>query len=168
MKKQFVWTLGLALLATLVALPTTAQIIVQPAPPAIPIPPQPVPPDLTASGLQILSPATLRCGTQTVTFQVTEGNGGGNAGSYHLDLTYDYGSATTFWPICRYARPGLGALSSRVFGPITCTFWNGPCDCLPSTYTATFRANIDVLNAVAESNEGNNLSNRVSIPATCP
>lgn len=162
MRKQSVLTFCVLTLAILASLPASAaQIAAVPAP-------IPVPPDLTATGLQILAPTTLHCGMQTVTFRVNENNGGGSSGPFYLDLQYDYGSGSTFWAICRYSRPGLGALSTRVLGPINCTFWNGPCDCLPTTYTATFRVFIDSLNNVAESNEGNNLSNTVSIPAACP
>ena len=156
------------ILAVFVAMPVAAQIIVaNPAPTPLPIRPQLVPPELRHSGLQILSPATLRCGTQTVTFSVTETNGGSSAGTHFNDLTYDFGSGTTFWPVCRISRPSFPALSTRVW-TATCTFWNGPCDCLPTSYTATFRTFIDSLNGIVESNENNNLSNQVSIPATCP
>lgn len=128
---------------------------------------QQVLPDLRVSTLTITSPASLGCGSRTVSFTVTEINGKpGTAPSYLLYLQLNNGSGV-FAPICAFTRPSLAGNSSRVFNG-SCTFWNGPCDCLPTTYTATFRAHIDPLNTVQETNEGNNLSNTPSIPATCP
>jgi|GEM_PF-3122681 len=162
-----VLTLGILALALFSTVPVTAQVVVSGPVVAVPIPPVLVPPDLRHSGLTITSPAVLRCGTQTVTFSVTETNGGSAAGSHYNDLLYDYGSGTTLYPVCRVLRPSFPALSTRTW-TYSCTFWNGPCDCLPTSYTATFQTFIDSLNGIAESNEGNNRSNRASIPATCP
>jgi subtilase family serine protease len=128
---------------------------------------QQVLPDLRVSNLALTAPATLRCGNQTVSFTMTETNGGPAAApSYLLYLQLNNGSGV-FAPVCAFTRPSLAANTSRTFTG-SCTFWNGPCDCPLTSYTATFRAFIDPLNAVTESNEGNNLSNTPSIPATCP
>jgi hypothetical protein len=161
-----VFTLCAAVLVLFLTVPVQAQVTATPIV-AVPIPPQQVPPDLQHSNLVITSPSVLRCGTQTVTFTVNETNAGSSAGIHHNDLLYDYGSGSQVWPICRVQRPSFPALSSRTWS-FSCTFWNGPCDCLPTNYTATFITMIDSLNAIAESNENNNRSNRVSIPATCP
>jgi hypothetical protein len=158
-------------LVTVAALVTCANLsvaqIVQPAPPAQPAPPpQPVLPDLQMSGLSIASPAVLHCGTQTVTYTVTDLNAGAApAGRHYVDLRYSSGGG--FNPINRRLWVALnpGVTNTQTF---TFSFWNGPCDCLPSTYTATFQAATDTLSSVAESNESNNLSNTVSIPAACP
>lgn len=161
-------TLPLAILILLAfAAAATAQIVVQPVPPVQPAPaPVPLLPDLQVGGLSISSPAVLHCGTQNVTFTATDVNAGNApAGRHYLDLMLSTGAG--FHPICRRLVAGLnpGASNTVTF---VCSFWNGPCDCLPSTYTATFQAFTDSLNQVAESNESNNLSNTVSIPAACP
>jgi len=145
----------------------SAQIVVQPVPPGQPAPP-PIPllPDLQIGGLTIVSPAVLHCGTQTVTYTATDVNtGNAPAGRHSVDLSFSTGFG--FHPLNRNLWVALnpGVSSTRT---ITFNYWNGPCDCLPGTYTAFFQATTDSLNTVAESNEGNNLSNIVSVPAACP
>jgi hypothetical protein len=118
------------------------------------------------NGLSIVSPAVLHCGTQTVTYTVTDLNAGAApAGRHYADLRYSTGAG--FNPINRRLWIALnpGATNTQT---VTFSFWNGPCDCLPGTYTATFQAATDTLSTVAESNESNNLSNTFSIPAACP
>lgn len=123
-------------------------------------------PDLQVGGLVINSPATLTCGSQNVTFTVTETNAGPVASdTFHLDLLKSTGGG--FTPVCRIARRAFRANATRTI-QLSCTFWNGPCDCLPSTYTTTFQAHIDSLNAIVESDETNNFSNLVAVPSTCP
>ncbi len=123
-------------------------------------------PDLQVSGLTVNAPATLTCGTQVVTFTVTETNAGPVASApFHLDLLKSTGGG--FTPVCRLVRRSIQANWSRTV-QLTCTFWNGPCDCLPTTYTTTFQAHIDSLNEVVESDETNNFSNLFAVPSTCP
>ncbi len=123
-------------------------------------------PDLQVGGLTVTSPPTLTCGPQTVTFTVTETNAGPVlTGTFHLDLLKSTGGG--FTPICRLARRAMRANATRTV-TLSCNFYNGPCDCLPSTYTTTFQANIDSLNAVVESDETNNFSNLSALPSTCP
>ena len=56
-----------------------------------------------------------------------------------------------------------------LFRSLSCTFYNGPCDCIPTTsYTTTFQAQIDSLNEVIESDETNNFSNLAAVASTCP
>jgi len=98
---------------------------------------------------------------------VTETNGGGARSTRHyLDLLKSNGLGG-FNPVCRTMVAGLLAGQSRT-QTLTCTFYNGPCDCLPTTYTSTFQAFADSLNNVPESNEANNLSNAVVVAAACP
>lgn len=135
--------------------------------PVQPIRPVPIPPpDLLINSLVITSPATLRCGTQNVSFTAVETNAGPSpAGAHHIDLLKSTGAG--FFPVCRIAVGSLAGNTSRNLA-LSCTFWNGPCDCLPTSYTSFFQAFTDSLNAVAESNEGNNLSNIVPLASTCP
>ncbi len=124
-------------------------------------------PDLLVGGLVINSPATLTCGSQTVTFTVNETNAGTVlSGTFHVDLLRSVGGGG-FTPVCRLARPAIRAGRTRTI-TLSCTFWNGPCDCLPTAYTTTFQAQIDSLNANVELDETNNLSNLVAVPSTCP
>jgi hypothetical protein len=123
-------------------------------------------PDLQVSGLAVTAPPTLTCGMQSVTFTITETNASGTAsGTFHLDLLKSTGAG--FTPICRVPRRGVRANTSRTTS-ITCSFYNGPCDCLPTSYTTTFQVNIDSLNEVVESDETNNFSNLFAVPSTCP
>jgi hypothetical protein len=125
-------------------------------------------PDFQVSGLVINSPATLGCGTQSVTFTVNETNAGPIlSGTYHLDLLRSV-AGSGFTPVCRFARPGIRMTNTRSI-QLTCMFYNGPCgDCVPGSYTTTFQAQIDSLNEVIESDETNNFSNLVAEPSTCP
>jgi hypothetical protein len=152
------------------ALAASAQaqtVIVTPIGPVQPAPrPQPVPADLQIASLVITSPATLRCGTQVISFTAVETNAGaGPAGAHHVDLLKSTGAG--FFPVCRIAVGSLAAGVTRTLA-LSCTFWNGPCDCLPTSYTSFFQLFTDSLNAVTETNEGNNLSNIVALPSTCP
>jgi hypothetical protein len=123
-------------------------------------------PDLQVSGLAVTAPLTLTCGSQTVTFTVTETNASATASTpFHLDLLKSTGGG--FTPVCRVGRRALRSNMTRTT-QISCTFYNGPCDCLPTTYTTTFQVSIDSLNAVIESDETNNLSNLSAVPSTCP
>jgi subtilase family serine protease len=124
-------------------------------------------PDLQVSGLAVTAPATLTCGGQTVTFNVTETNAGPIlSDTYHIDLLRSV-AGSGFTPVCRLSRPAIRATRTRTV-QLTCSFYNGPCDCLPSSYTTTFQAQIDSLNAVTESDETNNLSNLTAVASTCP
>ena len=123
-------------------------------------------PDLQVSGLAVTAPPTLTCGSQTVTFSITETNASATpSATFHLDLLKSTGGG--FTPVCRVARRALRSNMTRT-SQITCIFYNGPCDCLPTSYTTTFQVSIDSLNEVVESDETNNLSNLSAVPSTCP
>lgn len=123
-------------------------------------------PDLQVSGLTVTAPPTLTCGSQAVTFTITETNASATpSATFHLDLLKSTGAG--FTPVCRVARRALRSNMTRT-SQITCTFYNGPCDCLPTSYTTTFEVSIDSLNEVVESDETNNLSNLSAVPSTCP
>ncbi|HSK74887.1 MAG TPA: CARDB domain-containing protein [Thermoanaerobaculia bacterium] len=123
-------------------------------------------PDLQVSGLTVTAPLTLTCGSQAVTFTVTETNASATASApFRIDLLKSTGGG--FTPVCRVARRGLRANTTRT-SQVSCVFYNGPCDCLPTSYTTTFQVSIDSLNEVIESDETNNLSNLSAVPSTCP
>lgn len=154
----------LAVFALALAASVQAQIIVAPA---LPIRPIPVPPpDLQISNLVMTSPATLHCGTQTISFTAVETNAGPSpAAAHHIDVLKSTGAG--FFVTCRIAVGSLAGNTSRNLA-LSCTFWNGPCDCLPTTYTSFFQLFTDSLLAVAESNEGNNTSNIAPLASACP
>lgn len=139
------------------------------APPHQPIPPVLVPqPDLTAGSFVVTAPAVLHCGTQTLSFTAVENNiGNGDAGRHLLYLQRLNPFSGQFLNTSSLALGGLVAGATRnLTGAYT--FYNGPCDCLPSTYTITFRLNDDGAMQIDESNEGNNTSNSIVVAAACP
>jgi hypothetical protein len=128
----------------------------------------PVQPDLIVGSFAVTSPATLHCGSQALSFTATESNiGNAGAGSHFLHLQI-FNPSNGQWPGA--SAFSLGRILAGVTRPLagTFNFFNGPCDCLPSTYSITFRLFDDGGDLVAESNEGNNASNSVVVPAACP
>lgn len=128
----------------------------------------PVLPDLVVSSFVVTAPATLHCGSQPVSYTAVEGNtGNADAASHYLHLQR-LNTSNGQW--AGAAALQLGALTAGARRGLAGTFnlYNGPCDCLPSTYSITFRLFNDGGNLVAESNENNNASNQVVVPAACP
>jgi hypothetical protein len=146
-----------AILLTLAfAAPTLAQTV-QPAPQPIPLKP-----DLVIRSYAVNSPAVLHCGTQTVTATIAEVNrGNAPSGPY---TTYHRKNGA---PANAQQRPSLNPGQTAVYTD-TFNYWNGPCDCLPTSYTITWDAVVDAVNVVMESNEGNNVGPSVVVAAQCP
>ena len=134
-------------------------------------------PDLQVASFVLTSPPIFHCGPQTGTLTAIETNAGrGNASSYYLHVQQPHSSSPTGWRgFASILRPPLPAGTTRATGPLSFSFYNGPCGCIPATYNMTLRLFIDGgdiwgLNGglVAESNEANNASNRIVQPAACP
>lgn len=125
-----------------------------------PWPPRPA--DLTVGAYAVTSPPVVHCGSQTIAITITESNiGTGPSGPY---TTYHYSNGVAF---CARSRPSLAAGATATYND-SCNLWNGPCDCIPTSYTIPFFARVDALGAVAESNEGNNQGPTVIKNAQCP
>lgn len=125
-------------------------------------------PDLTLAGLTVNAGTLIKCGSSTINVTVTETNAGAaRATRHYVDLLGNLGTAGPFVPLCRKMVPGLLAGASQTI-TFNCVYYNGPCDCLPTTYNESFQGLADSLASVAESNESNNSSNVVVAPATCP
>jgi hypothetical protein len=149
MKK--VWTLCLSLVAVALLMP--APVAAQS-------------PDLQVV-LNDISPDKFGCGIQTVTFDVDEINAGSAAsGPFALAIQVSLGNG--FTTICNKSRPSLAASTTRNYVD-SCTFWNGPCDCIPVNDPSkiSFRAFIDSIAQVTESNENNNFSNIITKISCC-
>jgi hypothetical protein len=128
----------------------------------------PLLPDLVVGSFVVTAPVTLHCGSQSLSYTAVESNiGNDNAASHYLHLQR-LNTSNGQW--IGAAALQLGALTAGVRRSLagTFNFYNGPCDCLPSTYSITFRLFDDGGNLVAESNENNNASNQVVVPAACP
>ncbi|MEQ8279397.1 MAG: CARDB domain-containing protein [Deltaproteobacteria bacterium] len=141
----------------------------QPAPPQAVAQPQPVgDPDLIVTNFNVTGPASLGCGTQTVFYTAIERNiGNGNAGRHFLHLQRQNPLNGAWIPTSSNQLGALAAGATRNLQG-SFTFYNGPCDCPPTSYTINFRLFDDGGDLVAESNEGNNASNAVTVNATCP
>ena len=130
--------------------------------------PAPVLPDLLVGSFAVTAPATLRCGTQQLSFTALETNAGrARAGTHFLHLQRLNTSNGQWVGVVGMQLPAIAAGATAPLAG-TFTFWNGPCDCLPTSYSISFRLFIDGGDAIAESNEANNASNVVIVPATCP
>jgi subtilase family serine protease len=125
-------------------------------------------PDLTLAGLTVNAGTLIKCASSTINVTLTETNAGtARAGRHYVDLMGNLGTTGPFVPLCRKLVPGLLAGASQTI-TFNCVYYNGPCDCLPTTYNESFQGLTDSLANVAESNESNNSSNVVVAPATCP
>jgi hypothetical protein len=147
---------------------TDDELTAQPAPPLTPIPPIPLQPDLIVGSFNVTAPPVLHCGPQTLSFTATESNvGTANAGRHYLHLQRQNPFSGAWLPTAAIPLSSLAAGATRPLAG-TFNFYNGPCDCLPSTYTITFRLFDDGGDLVTESNEGNNASNTIVVAAACP
>lgn len=139
------------------------------APPHQPIPGIPIgQPDLIVGGFAVTAPPVLHCGPQSLSFTAVESNIGNAAAGRHLLYLQRLNPFNgQFQNSASTALAGLSAGTTRNIAG-TYNFFNGPCDCLPSTYTITFRIFDDGALQVDESNEGNNASNSIVVAAACP
>jgi len=119
-------------------------------------------PDLTVTTFTVDSPAVLHCGTQTITVSWTEKNRSRGIAAAHNSAVYINGGPTFLIPI------GTLSAGQSQSGTTTATFYNGPCDCLPTSYTIPIFMKADWYNTVAETNETNNNSATVTQSAACP
>lgn len=129
---------------------------------------RPVLPDLVVNSFVVTMPATLHCGQQPVSYTAVESNlGNADAANHYLHLQR-LNTSNGQW--AGAAALPLGTLTAGATSGLagTFSFYNGPCDCLPATYSITFRLFDDGGNQVTESNENNNASNQVVVPAACP
>lgn len=126
---------------------------------------QPGLPDLQITSFSITSPTTITCSQQVATIRIVETNTGSRAsGPFSVSLVLEYIGGASLPAI---ARPSLAGQSSRR-ATLIISWFNGPCDCVPGSYVASFHMDIDSTSSVAESNENNNSSATVILPGTCP